>query len=132
MKPEEKTTYIKYRIERAKETLIEAHKLFEENLLSGTVNRLYYAMFYAVSALALSQGFSTSSHGQLRGYFNREFVKTGIVSVELGKLYGDAFDNRMTGDYNDLVTFERKDVFKMLEGAENFVEVITNLVNQNL
>ncbi len=82
MKPEEKATYITYRIERAKETLIEAHTLFEENLLSGTVNRLYYAMFYAVSALALLKGFSTSSHGQLRGYFNRKFVKTGIVPAD--------------------------------------------------
>ncbi|MBD3308314.1 hypothetical protein GF339_17905 [candidate division KSB3 bacterium] len=50
------------------------------------MNRIYYAMFYAVSALALLQGFSTSSHAQLRGYFNREFVKTGIISIELGRL----------------------------------------------
>ncbi len=129
MKSEEKITYLKYRLERSKETLLEANKLFEENLLSGTVNRIYYAMFYAVSALALAHDFSTSSHGQLRGYFNREFVKTGIVLVELGRLYGDAFDNRSRGDYDDLVTFDQKEVRKMLEQAKVFVETITELVN---
>jgi hypothetical protein len=43
------------------------------------MNRLYYAMFYAVSALALAHDFSTSSHAQMRGYFKREFVRTGRV-----------------------------------------------------
>lgn len=84
MTPEEKNTYLQYRLMRARETLAEARTLFQAKFLSGTINRIYYAMFYAVSALALSKGFSTSSHIQLRGYFNREFVKTGIVSVELG------------------------------------------------
>lgn len=30
--------------------------------LHGTVNRLYYACFYAVSALLLTEGFSSSRH----------------------------------------------------------------------
>jgi uncharacterized protein (UPF0332 family) len=128
MKSEEKAVYIKYRLDRANETLVEARTLYDANLLSGTINRIYYAMFYAVSALALSHGFSTSSHAQLRGYFNREFVKTGIVSVDLGKLYGDAFKYRTKDDYQDLTTFEQEKVFKMLENASKFVETISKIV----
>jgi uncharacterized protein (UPF0332 family) len=124
MKPEEKATYIKYRLDRAKETLQEAQTLFDTHFLSGAINRIYYAMFYAVSALALLKGFSTSSHTQLRGYFNREFVKTGIVSVDLGKL----FQNRNKGDYKDLVTFNPEEVLDMLQKAEKFITIITALV----
>lgn len=132
MTSEEKSTYLQYRLTRARETLAEARTLFQVKFLSGTVNRIYYAMFYAVSALALSKGFSTSSHMQLRGYFNREFVKTGIVSVELGKLYGEMFDNRTTGDYDDLVVFEEENVSSLLERADNFVQTLTQIVQQYL
>lgn len=132
MTPEEKTTYLQYRLHRSKETLLEARTLFEQNLFSGAMNRIYYAMFYAVSALALLHGFSTASHAQLRGYFNRKFIKTGIISVEFGKLYGDAFDNRTKGDYDDLVTFEREQVDDMLKNAEKFIDAVSKLVQANM
>jgi uncharacterized protein (UPF0332 family) len=99
MTPEEQAHYVKYRIERARETLEEARALLGEGHCHGAMNRIYYAMFYAVSALALEHGFSTSSHSQLRGYFNREFVKTGKVRVEMGRAFGLAYDNRTKGDY---------------------------------
>ena len=129
MNPIPKAEYIKHRLNRAKETLEEAQILFENHHLAGAVNRMYYAMFYAVSALALFHDFTTSSHSQLRGYFNRDFVKTGIIPVELGKLYNLAFENRTKGDYTDFTTFEQEKVLSMLNDAENFVEVITKLVH---
>jgi uncharacterized protein (UPF0332 family) len=128
MNPIPKTEYVKHRLERAKETLAEAHMLFDGNHLSGAVNRIYYSMFYAVSALALSRDFTTSSHAQLRGYFNREFVKTGIISVDLGKTYNLAFENRTKGDYTDFTSFEQEEIFIMLENADNFIDAITNLI----
>lgn len=122
-----KQDYITYRLKRAAETLDEARMLFEGSHFSGAVNRMYYAMFYVVNALALANGFSTSSHAQLRGYFNREFVKTGKVSVALGKAYNLAFENRTKGDYADFVTYERQQVLELLEQAREFIEVITPL-----
>lgn len=107
MNQEEKQDYVRYRMKRASETLDEAKTLLSGGLLHGTVNRVYYSMFYAVSALALQNGFSTSSHSQLRGYFNRDFVKTGKISVPLGKAFGFAYDNRTKGDYQDLVEFDQ-------------------------
>jgi len=127
MNPLPKTQYIQHRLHRAQETFEEAQMLFEGEHLSGAVNRIYYAMFYAVSALALSHDFKTSSHTQLRGYFNREFVKTGIVPLELGKAYNLAFENRTKGDYTDLTTFEREKVSQMLQDAETFINTLTTL-----
>jgi uncharacterized protein (UPF0332 family) len=51
--PEEQAL-IRYRLERAMETLDEAALLYEKGHLHAYVNRLYYACFYAVSALLLS------------------------------------------------------------------------------
>jgi len=47
MMPEQLNALICYRIEQAHETLREADILFGQSALRGTVNRAYYAMFYA-------------------------------------------------------------------------------------
>lgn len=128
MTPEDKQTYIEYRIKRAYETLKEASMLLQEDHLHGAVNRIYYAMFYAVSALALQHDFSTSSHSQLRGFFNREFVKTGKVPVSMGRAFGFAYDNRTKGDYQDLVNFETPQVTELLREAGRFIDYLNNLI----
>lgn len=66
---------IKYRINRAEETLDEVNLAIENGRLHLAANRIYYAAFYIVSALALKRGFKTSKHSQLLSWFNKEFVK---------------------------------------------------------
>lgn len=128
MSPISKGEYITHRLQRAQETFAEAQMLFEGNHWGGAVNRIYYALFYAVSALALAHDFTTSSHTQLRGYFNREFVKTGIVALEMGTLYHLAYDNRTTGDYADFPTFEAEKIAGMLKNTHNFLAILTGLI----
>ncbi len=128
MNSEERETYLAHRLSSSRETLVEARILFEAKRLRGAVNRIYYGMFYAVSALALSRDFSTSSHSQLRGYLNREFVKTGALSADLGRAYGTAFDSRTKGDYDDLVEFEAEEVEKLLQEAETFIRTVADLI----
>jgi uncharacterized protein (UPF0332 family) len=64
------------------------------------VNRLYYACFYAVSALLLRHGFSSSKHTGVRSLFNRHFVKTGKISKALAQIYNDLFARRQESDRN--------------------------------
>lgn len=49
-----------YRLHQANETLQEADSLYHLSLLRGTINRSYYAMFYAVLALAVLRQKATS------------------------------------------------------------------------
>ncbi len=57
---QEERTLAAYRMSRAHETLEEAKVLFAAGHINAYVNRLYYACFYALSALLLTRGFSTS------------------------------------------------------------------------
>lgn len=50
----EKKELIKYRLMRAREALDDAKILLDNNRLFSSVNRIYYAMFYAVSSLLLT------------------------------------------------------------------------------
>ena len=54
MKAEESLALIAYRLERSRESLRAAEIMFENSMLTFSMNRVYYAMFYAVQALLVS------------------------------------------------------------------------------
>jgi len=74
----DKLSLIKYRIERAYKSLNDAEYLILRDKLNTSVNRIYYSIFYILSALALKHSFITSKHQQLIGWFNRNLIKTNI------------------------------------------------------
>jgi len=90
----EERSLIAYRMSRAHEAIEEAQILFDAGHINSYVNRLYYACFYAVSALLLRKGMSTSKHGYLRSLLHREFVREGFIPKELGKHFDLLFDSR--------------------------------------
>ena len=118
----EKERIVEYWRKRARECLDDAKLLLENKRLYSAVNRIYYALFYQVSALLLAkgQGLSFPKHSRVLAAFNKEFVKTGIIAKELGKFYNRMFEHRKSGDYGEFVKFEEKDVRKWLKTAENF------------
>jgi uncharacterized protein (UPF0332 family) len=65
----------------------------------AAASRAYYAAFYAVSALFALEGKSFTRHSALEIAINRELVKSGRWSPELGKMYSFILKLRSTGDY---------------------------------
>ena len=123
---------VRYRLQRAAETLEEGRVLAEAEHWSGCVNRLYYACFYAVSALLLKHGLSSAKHTGVRSLFNLQFVKTGRVPAEHGELYNELFTYRTKGDYTDLVRFGEDDVAPWIPLVRRFVEEITASATEEL
>lgn len=126
----DQTALIKYRIEKAKETIRAAQLLLDNNLLSHAENRIYYSIFYIVSALAMQYNFSTSKHMELLGWFNKNFVFTGKVSIEMKNIYKDAFENRQESDYEDYKTFEIDEVKTHFDRMIEFVKTIELLIKE--
>lgn len=129
---EEIRTLLKYRIERARESLEEAEILLEKRFANTFVNRLYYACFYAVSSLLLTKGLSSAKHSGTRSLFHQNFVKVGIVDTELAQLYDRLFDNRQKADYADLFRFNLDEVRGWYDEVKEFVEIIEGLVNKEM
>ena len=67
MTPKDRHTIIVYRLERADESLQAARLLRENSMLIPAMNRVYYAMFYAVQALLAHDDVAFSKHGQVKG-----------------------------------------------------------------
>lgn len=119
-----------HRMTRAVETLEDARILAKAGRWNACVNRLYYACFYAVSALLVRDGLSSSRHAGVRSLFNRHYVKTGKVPKDLATIYNDLFERRQEGDYIDFVSFQEPQVLPWISKAEKLLAFVAGLVQE--
>ncbi len=129
MNPIDTQVLITYRNERADESLQAAQLLLEHQLLIPAMNRVYYAIFYAVQAVLALKGVAFSKHEQVKGYFNREFIKTGIFPVKFGKLYNLVFEYRHKFDYVDFAMPDETIVRDHLHEAKTFIEQLRDYLH---
>jgi uncharacterized protein (UPF0332 family) len=124
-----KDDLIKYRLERADETLIEAKLLAESGHWNTVANRLYYACYYVTIALFVKYDFSASTHSGVKTMLGQHFIKTEILPLEIGKLYNDLFNKRQEGDYQDFQRFDKEIIEPLIKQSENFIETVRQLIN---
>ncbi len=129
MKGEELQALVAYRLQRAEEALEEARLMQNTKHWNACANRLYYAAFYAISALLVRDGHTASKHSGVKALFNRHYVKTGIVSKENGRLYSQLFDLRQEGDYIDFVSLDAGRVAPLVDATAAFIGAIRLLLD---
>ncbi|MBP7552837.1 MAG: HEPN domain-containing protein [Spirochaetes bacterium] len=122
---------ISHKIEKAYQTLEDSKFLIENRKYNIAVNRMYYSVFYIISALALKYDYNTSKHGQLLGWFNKNFVAKELIGKEIGRNTLNLFEKRTKADYDDFIVFSDDQVNKMYEDTEKVLNEITKLINKN-
>ena len=125
---EDRETLTNYRIDKAKKAEDDARFLIDNNKLHLAVNRIYYGAFHILSALALKYQFQTTSHQELIGWFNKEFVKEELIDRKYGRFVHKAYDKRSKADYADYVEFEKEEVLAMFNEMKDFLEKIEELL----
>jgi uncharacterized protein (UPF0332 family) len=113
---------------RARESIEDARLLLDLGRLPAAANRIYYAMFYAATALLITKGLSSSRHSGIIGLFRREFVKPGLFPMDLAEFIDAAFDERLESDYGDYIQLERADLEDLLAGGRRFIAKAEELV----
>jgi uncharacterized protein (UPF0332 family) len=126
----DKTVLIKYRLQQARDTIEVADILLAKEKYPAAINRIYYGMFYALLALTVKYDFESSKHKQLIGWFNKEFLRTGKVETNFGKILMKAYESRTTGDYDTFVEFEKNDVIQLFEEMKQFIDRIEKLIRE--
>ncbi len=122
---------VKYRIERADETMREAGLLAKEGYYNAAFNRMYYACFYAALALLVKNGISTSSHAGVKSMLGLHFVSKGLLEKEYGKTFSRLFEIRHSGDYDDFVYCDKEMTDEYTPLAEAFIQRIKVLLGIN-
>jgi len=120
---------VRYRLARAMESLDEARLLLANGHIRTAVTRIYYACFYAVSALLLTEGQSSPKHSGVRSLFDQLWIATGRLPKDMGRFYRRLFDARQRGDYDDLITFDPAEVRSWIDTAAGFLERISGVID---
>ena len=126
---QERLDIVRYRMDNAYGTLNEIRTHIENGFYNTAVNRMYYACYYAASALLVANKVVTKSHEGVKQMFSFHFVKTGKVSDEYGKFYSRLFEKRTKGDYEDLFDNDLAVCEEYFPKTEDFVEAIGQLVS---
>jgi len=128
---EERKAIVQFRMEKSLRTLEEAKGNVSLRFWPAAANRLYYAAYYAVSALLIANGDVAQTHVGVKGVFGMKFIKSGVVSRTVGELYSELFSRRMTGDYDDTYDLQEEDVLPLVEPTEKLIQEV-NALTQDL
>jgi uncharacterized protein (UPF0332 family) len=123
-----KEDYIRYRISKSDETYSDAILLANNKRWGSCINRLYYSTFYLVSALLYKNNIKAETHNGIKTQFFLNFIKSGKMDKESGKLYSHLFDWRQETDYADFIEFDEETVKPVIEDVKRLNEKIKNLI----
>lgn len=121
---EERRIMVELEIERAEKIMLQFPTLVEQKYWDTLVNRMYYAVFHAVSALMIHNAIQIHTHRGALIAFNKEFVRTGIFSAEEGHLFSKLESMRERGDYNCFIDATEDEVLPLIEPLKALVSKI--------
>lgn len=116
-------------LEHSEDAIASAELELEAGHPNFALNRVYYACFYAVTALLFKDGKQFGRHSGVRSEFHKSYVKTGLVETRWGRFYQDLFEDRQQGDYVATASFDVTGISGRLEQAREFVRIVRGLVN---
>ncbi|MCK9311897.1 MAG: HEPN domain-containing protein [Acholeplasmataceae bacterium] len=119
-----KDELVRYRLQRVKDTLEDARILADNRRWNSAINRLYYASYYAVTALLLDADLNPSTHNGAKSNFTEHFIKTNRIDKEYGKIYSQLFTWRQKGDYDDLFDFSEDKVMPYFNPVADLIKII--------
>ncbi|MDR0829941.1 MAG: HEPN domain-containing protein [Prevotellaceae bacterium] len=125
---DEKNALVKYRLERAVETMEDVRIAVGNLRWFAAANRLYYVCFYAASALLINDGYEARTHSGVKALLGLHYVSTGKIDKILNSAFGKIFNLRQTGDYDDMAEITEDDIMPLIEPAENFIKIIEKLI----
>ena len=127
---EERSTLMQYEMGKARNTLCEVETLIENNLWNGAANRLYYAVFHAVSALLIHDGHQVNTHQGSHALFGLHYIKSEKLPAEFGRLYSQLQTMREESDYNCIYDVTPEELKGKVEPAKRLIDTIGTMISK--
>jgi len=126
---ENRKNIVNHRIQKAYKTFKEAKGNVGMGFWHTAANRLYYACFYAVTALLIKNGYVVRTHSGVFTLLGKHFVLEGVISKEQNNIYGTLLELRQDGDYDDWKVICEEDIIPLIEPTQKFIQEIEKLIN---
>ena len=121
----------KYRIDTARETLNVAKECLENKHYKDSINRSYYASFYAARSFLALERIDFKRHKDVIAYFNKNYVATGIFEKDIGRKLARLQQKREQSDYDDFFIASKEEAQKQYNNAENIIYAIIEYLRKN-
>ena len=125
---EERAILVKLEYEKGVSFIEQAEKIAELDYWDMVANRLYYAVFHAVTALLIHDRHKVGTHKGVVLLFGQHYIKTGRFSIHEGRLYSQLQTMREKADYVCTFQTTREEIFPMLVPARNMIEKIGTIL----
>lgn len=125
---EARRVVIQHLMDKANRALSAARREYSADDLSLAMNRVYYACFYAASAVLLRDKRRFVKHTGVRAAVHQHLVKPGKLSAAMGRFYDEAFKERQRADSAIPAEFKSTTVTARIEQAERFVAEMQRLL----
>lgn len=120
-----------YRMNRSKEDLAAAVINHEAGFYKTAINRSYYAIFHAIRAVNILDGFDASKHSSVIAHFNQFYVHEGKFDRSTYKLIDSAYRIREKCDYSDFFMVSKEDSEEQISNAKEFIIRIEKFLTEN-
>ena len=125
---DERKTIVNLEIEKAGKTFSDMEFCYHEQKWEAAANRLYYALFHAVSALLINGGLNVKSHRGTLTLFGQHYVRTGIFTREDGSLLSELVIMRDNANYNLFYESDAEKIGPYIEPTRLLIEKIRKYI----
>ena len=117
-------------LEKSRRFLRSGDALLELGDPDSAAGRAYYAMFHAAEALLLSKGLEYSAHRAVQSAYGREFAKNALLPQRFHRALLDAYESRVSADYESGTGIDSETARKHLADAKEFVDAAVIYLGQ--
>lgn len=91
-----------------------------------------YAAFYSAKSILAIDEVDFKRHKDVVAYFNKEYVSTGKISKETGKMLARLQQKREKSDYDDFYIASKEEAEEQIKAAEIILREIENFLTSEL
>jgi uncharacterized protein (UPF0332 family) len=107
-------------LDRSKDTLEDAGNILKMGMILAATNRTYYAIYYCIHALLLTECIVTKTHQGANVKFNELFIKTNKMPRFMAIWAMEALELRQEADYDFSSDISEEVVVIQYERAKEF------------
>lgn len=126
---EERKIIVSLEIEKAQNIASQIEELEKLSYWDNIANRLYYALFHAISALLIFDKHNVSTHRGSIVLFGQFYIKTNVFDMNDGKLFSQLQTIREKSDYNCAYQTSEDEIKPLINPTIKLIEKIKLYIN---
>lgn len=122
--------FAKYRLERAKEDLLDAEIGYKNGRYLNANNRAYYSIFHAIKAVLAIERVDFKKHKDVLAYFNQYYIKTEIFPKIMSSKINQSKEVREDSDYDDEFEPTDEQTKMQIDTAKELIKLVEEYINK--